>query len=58
MIEIIKHGSKPKTICEICNCIFSYEKEDTKCEYLGSCCYLTIKCPECSHKNFLETRIK
>ena len=60
MIHIIKKGTKQKTQCSECGCIFSFEKEDI--EIMGNyhpykeynSMRKTIKCPQCSNVIVLE----
>ena len=60
MIHIIEKGTKQKTQCSKCGCIFSFEKEDI--EIMGNYHtykeynYMrkTIKCPQCSNVIVLE----
>lgn len=60
MIHIIEKGTKQKTQCSECGCIFSFEKEDIdimsnynpykEYNYMRK----TIKCPQCSNVIVLE----
>ena len=60
MIHVIEKGTKQKTQCSKCGCIFSFEKEDI--EIMGnyhpykeySSMRKTIKCPQCSNVIVLE----
>lgn len=60
MIHIIENGTKQKTQCSECGCIFSFEKEDIEIirnynpykEY--NPIRKTIKCPQCSNIIVLE----
>lgn len=60
MIHIIENGTKQKTQCSECGCIFSFEKEDIEIirnynpykEY--NSIRKTIKCPQCSNVIILE----
>ena len=62
MIHIIEKGTKQKTQCSECGCIFSFEKEDI--EIMGELDYFPrktyknmtkfIKCPQCSNVIVLE----
>ena len=56
MIEIIKKGTKTKTNCNTCGCIFTYEYEDVQIEegkYRGSAAQY-ITCPQCSERVYLR----
>ncbi len=60
MIHIIENGTKQKTQCSECGCIFSFEKEDI--EIIGNyhphkeynSMRKTIKCPQCNNVIVLE----
>ena len=60
MIHIIEKGTKQKTQCSKCGCIFSFEKEDI--EIMGNyhpykeynSMRKIIKCPQCSNVIVLE----
>ena len=50
MIHIIEKGTKQKTQCSECGCIFSFEKEDI--EFVDwTAMRKTIKCPQCNYIN-------
>lgn len=48
MIEIIKHGTKRKTTCEECGCLFSFEGTDFKPQ--KDSIKKAIDCPQCGHE--------
>lgn len=49
MIEIIKHGTKQKTTCKKCGCLFSFENEDLKTRYENPNTGM-INCPQCNNE--------
>jgi len=48
MIEIIKHGTKQKTTCKKCGCVFSFEDTDLKPQI--DPIKRAIDCPQCRNE--------
>lgn len=45
-IKIIKHGRKRKANCEECECVFTFEQEDTFYDGQREE-YTAVRCPDC-----------
>lgn len=58
MIKIIEPGSIFKHKCQVCNCVFQYDKEDTITKHIGRDEYDTIRCPQCGETIILNTLLK
>lgn len=55
MIKIIEHGNKRRIICNECNCIFTYEKEDVVCKNSGpNELESYVICPDCGNHLLLQ----
>lgn len=51
MITVIKHGKRKFMYCNICNCEFTYEKEDITSMQSGINEWeYYVKCPDCGNK--------